>query len=416
MRVRKDREQLLRERLGELRAPDEEGAERRGRAVVRAAFAERSPGRRRTSLPRLAIAMAAITLLAALLLSPAGAAVRDWIDDALTTGVQDAEPALTDVPGGGRLLVGSPSGPWVVQPDGSRRLLGAYREATWSPRGLFVAAAGEHTLSAVKPDGTVRWTLPAAPPVTTPRWSPSGVRIAYRSGDQLRVVIGDGEGDRLVDRGVGPVAPAWAPLGPHLLAYLRAGGGLRIADADSGRIHDSTGARSDLLSLSWSPDGARLMEAAERGAWLREVAVAKLAGGISIGPPRRLALPGRASVLAAAFSPVDGTIAVLLGLPPAGGLPARSEVLLFDPLGEGPPQRLYTAPGRLSDLDWSPGGTHLLIGWPGADQWLFVPAGGVGRVRAVGGIAAEFDPGGNTADLAFPRVEGWCCSPTGILP
>ena len=122
--------------------------------LVRAAYAERRPEIRRSVRPRLALAFVAITLVAALLLSPAGAAVRGWIDDALTVGVQDAEPALTDIPGGGSLLVQSAEGPWVVQPDGSRRLIGNYKEAIWSPRGLFVGATSGHTLSALEPDGT----------------------------------------------------------------------------------------------------------------------------------------------------------------------------------------------------------------------------------------------------------------------
>ena len=407
------REDRLKELLGEVRVPGEENAERRGRLVVEAAFEERrsaSTTRRaaRVRLPRLALALAAITLLAALLLSPAGAAVRDWIDDALTTGVPDAEPALTEVPGGGRLLVRSPAGPWVVQPDGSRRLLGEYGEATWSPRGLVVAAVGWRTLSAVEPDGTVRWSLPAQAPVTMPRWSPSGVRIAYRAGRELRVVVGNGREDRPIDRPVAPVAPAWAPLGPHLVAYV-GGDSLRVADADSGEILDSVEAAPGVDSLDWSPDGARVLETTRSSISLREVAVGKLAGGLSIGPPRNLALPERAAVLGASFSPADGTIAALLSLPAAEGRPARSVVVLADPLG-GRPRALFTAPARLSDLDWSPGGTHLLIGWPDADQWLFLPVGGVGRERAVGGISDVFDPGDTSAGTAFPRVEGWCCT------
>ncbi len=402
-------EDRLKTLLAEVRVPDEDGAERRGLALVGAAFAERQPEPRQPALRRLAVAFAAVTLLAALLLTPAGAAVRDWIDDAFTSGVRNAEPALTDVPGGGRLLVQSASGPWVVQPDGSRRLLGSYGEATWSPRGLYVATTGEHTLSAVQPDGTVRWSLSAPAPVMMPSWSPSGFRIAYRAGRTLRVVAGDGSGDAEIDRDVAPVPPVWTPLPLHLLAYAKAGNLLRIVNSDTGEAVAEATARPGIEALEWSPDGAQLLEVTRRALWLRDVAFGKLVNGLRLGPPRRLSLPPKVTVQSASFSPRDGTIAALLALLARGERAARSEVVLLSAAG-GAPRPLLTAPGRLSDLEWSPDGNRLLIGWPDADQWLFVPSAGAGKVRAVSGISAEFDPGGSTADSAFPQIEGWCCS------
>src|ERR1700754_2378971 len=155
MRGSGESEARLRELLREAPLPDAEAAERRGRAVLAAAYAEREAAARPAPLRprRLALALAAATLLTALVLSPAGAAVRDWVDDVFTANVPAPEPALTEIPGGGRLLVESGAGPWVVQADGSRRLLGAYAEATWSPRGLFVAGAAGSTLSALAADG-----------------------------------------------------------------------------------------------------------------------------------------------------------------------------------------------------------------------------------------------------------------------
>ena len=50
-------------------------------------------------------------------------------------------------PGAGRLLVASDTGVWVVQQDGSRRLLGEYREASWSPFGRFLVATQVRTSS-----------------------------------------------------------------------------------------------------------------------------------------------------------------------------------------------------------------------------------------------------------------------------
>ncbi|HEU4598823.1 MAG TPA: hypothetical protein VFS26_03690, partial [Solirubrobacterales bacterium] len=186
-------ERRLRELLRAAPVPGAAEAEERGLALVEAAFAQRpdTSVRRPSSLPRLALALAVAALLAALVLSPAGAAVRHWIGDVFEPGVRNAEPALTRIPGGGRLVVDSGKGPWVVRPDGSRRLLGNYREATWSPHGLFLAATSGRTLTAVEPDGTPRWSIAAAARVEDPRWSPSGFRIAYRAGGELRVVHAD---------------------------------------------------------------------------------------------------------------------------------------------------------------------------------------------------------------------------------
>jgi WD40-like Beta Propeller Repeat len=404
-------EDRLRALLREAPVPSEDRAERRGLGVVRAAFARRERVRRRPVLPRLAMAMAAVTLLAALLLSPAGAAVRGWIDDVLVVGVRDAEPALTEVPAGGRLLVSSPQGPWVVQPDGSRRLLGSYTEATWSPRGLFVGAASGHTLSAVEPDGTVRWSLSAKAPVADPRWSPSGFRIAYRAGDALRVVAADGTGDELLDRAVRPVPAAWAPQGLHLLAYAAARGRLLVANTDTGEVLGSTEANRGTSGLSWAAGGGRLLEVTRRSLLLREVRVGKLADSLDLGSARQIPLPAGAVVLAASFSPRDETIAALLGLAAHGARPPRTELVLIDPV-TGTTQPLLTAPGRLTELAWSPDGRRLLIPWADADQWLFIPAAGRGRVRAIGGISDEFDPGGEEERAHFPEIEGWCCAAT----
>lgn len=405
-------EARLRGLIGEAPVPGAEEAERRGRRLVEAAFERRQPSHRRAPLPRLALSLAAATLLAALLLTPAGAKVRDWVDDTLTVGVDDAEPALTEIPDGGRLLVSTPQGSWVVQADGSRRLLGSYPEATWSPRGLFVAASSGHMLSAVEPDGTVRWSLSADAPVSDVRWSPSGFRIAYltatrQTGSALRVVGGDGAGDAPIDRGVAPVAPAWLPLGPHILAYVDSGGTLRIVNPDTGETLGSSPASRRVVELVWAGDGSRLLEAAPRSLRVRRVATGKLTPQLRIGPARGVALPVGATVRDAAFSPDGRSLAVLLRRPTRDRRPARSELYLMD--RDGATQRLlFTAPGLLSSVDWSPTGRRLLIAWPDADQWVFIPTEGRGRVRAIGSISEEFAPG-EPGDAAFPLVDGWCC-------
>jgi dipeptidyl aminopeptidase/acylaminoacyl peptidase len=397
-------EDRLRSLLREEPLPGAADAERRGLALVERAYAERRPAGRPV-LPRLAVALAAAALLAALLLSPAGAAVRGWIGDVFTAGVRNAQPALTEVPGGGRLLVQSSRGPWVVQPDGSRRLLGHYGEASWSPHGLFVATASERTLSAVEPGGTPHWSISATGPVSDPRWSPSGFRIAYRAGSSLRVIRADGTGDHLLGQ-TAPVAPAWFPLGTHLLAYVDAARRLRVAETDTARTLAAAPASPGVTALGWSADGSALLEISPRGLWLRRLHMDKLADRVRLGAPRRVPLPAGAVVRAAAFAPHRHTIAALLERRAQASEP-RSEALLVDADG-GPPRRLFAVSGRLSQLAWSPDGSRLLLAWPAADQWLFVPVKRGDRLRAIGNIDAVFSPGHGRAAL-FPQIDGWCC-------
>jgi hypothetical protein len=331
--------------------------------------------------------------------------VRNWIGDVFTAGVRHAEPALTEVPGGGRLLVQSPRGPWVVSPDGSRRLLGRYDEATWSPHGLFIAAASGRTLSAIEPDGTPHWSVSAKTRVSDPRWSPSGFRIAYRAGRTLRVVRADGTGDAAIGPSAA-VPPAWFPPGPHLLAYVDAKQRLVVTEADGGRMIDSAAARPGAIGLSWSRNGGELLEVTRRGAWVREVQIDKLAAGLRLGPAQRLPLPANAVVRAAAYSPRGNEVAVLLGRSSKSDTP-RSEAILISPSG-GPSRRLFTVSGRLDQLAWSPDGSRVLLAWPAADQWLFVPVRRGAPLRAVGNIASVFSPGAQ-GRARFPRIEGWCC-------
>ncbi len=399
-------ENRLRALLREEPIPGGGEAERRGLALVERAYAERRPAGRPV-LPRLALALAAAALLAALLLSPAGATVRHWIGDVFTAGVRNAQPALTDVPGGGRLLVQSPRGPWVVQPDGSRRLLGHYEEASWSPHGLFVVATSGHTLSAIEPDGTPHWAVSATAPVSDPRWSPSGFRIAYRAGHSLRVIRADGTRDRLLGPAA-PVAPAWFPLGAHLLAYVDAAKRLRVVEADRARTLATASASPGVTALDWSADGRALLELTPNGLWLRRLRLDKLADRVRLGASRRVPLPADAIVSAAAFAPEGDRIAALIERNSRSAAP-HSEALLIDASGS-PPRRLFAVSGHLNQFAWSPDGSRLLLAWPAADQWLFLPVGLArsNHLQAIGHIASDFSPG-NHGRALFPQIEGWCC-------
>src|SRR4051794_30117577 len=251
----------LRDRLRDAPIPDEDGARERGWRVVRAAYTERRPVVQPARIPlRAAIAAGLAALILALILTPAGAKVVDFVRDAVRPSAKEAAP-LTSLPVPGELLVESLQGPWVVHRDGSQRLLGDYLQASWSPHGYFAAVTGEHQLTAVEPDGTVRWSLNRDRP-SDPRWLPdTGVRIAYRTGSSMRVVGGDGIGDHLLDRNVAPTAPAWAAplpevkmgsgMGQYVLALAKPDGVVEEVDADSGTVFWRSGSGPVPELLDW---------------------------------------------------------------------------------------------------------------------------------------------------------------------
>ncbi|MET0938013.1 MAG: hypothetical protein ABWY51_02165 [Gaiellaceae bacterium] len=215
--------------------PLPEGAEERAWQVVHSAFEERAPSPRERKVWRPVVVLAAAAIVAGAVASPPGQAVLDSIREAV--GIERAQPALFSLPASGRLLVESSDGVWVVQADGSKRQLGDWREASWSPFGRFVVVARANELAAVEPNGDVRWSL-ARPNVRFPRWAGNRVdtRIAYLSGSSLRVVAGDGTGDRLLRRNVASVAPAWVPGEGFRLAYTDRAGRTVVVDADTGRV------------------------------------------------------------------------------------------------------------------------------------------------------------------------------------
>jgi hypothetical protein len=226
----------VRKELERIEIPGEHEARERSLAVVRAAFTEREPQPQHRSWMSIAAIAIGLVVVAGLL-SPPGRAVLDDIREVI--GVEKAQPALFSLPTEGRLLVTADSGAWVVEQDGSKRLLGNYREASWSPFGRFVVASRPNELVALTPEGDVRWSL-ARPNIRFPRWggTQTDTRIAYLSGDELRVVGGDGKGDRLLDRNARAEAPVWKPGKGHRLAYARRDGSVRVINADTGAILD----------------------------------------------------------------------------------------------------------------------------------------------------------------------------------
>jgi hypothetical protein len=376
----------LRQLLLTAPVPDDLEARRRSWAVVRAAFADREPVRRRPDL-RPALALAVVAALAAAALSPPGEAVIERVRRAI--GIERAEPALFSLPAPGRVLVSSTRGVWIVQQDGSKRLLGRYREASWSPRGLFVVAARHNELVALEPNGTLRWSL-ARPAVARPRWAGlrGDTRVAYLSRGRLHVVPGDGIGDRPVAGPARSVAPAWRRGVRHVVAYVDGRGRVTVYDADSRAVQFRVERRVEgrlpaPRSLEWSRGGRLLIVT-------RDGLLVMGSQGQRFG---RWRLAGART---ATFSPDGRRIAVL----------RRSDVLLLDARRpKAPPRRVFADSGVLSGATWSPDGRWLLIGWETADQWVFVRVTGKRRIAAVSNVSAQF------RSSRFPRVEGWCCAP-----
>jgi hypothetical protein len=307
-------------------APGEREAGERAWEVVRAAYAEREPVTwpRRHVRPLIAVALAAAVLAAAL--SPPGRSVVHSLRKAV--GLKEAEPALFSLPTRGELLVTSRSDLWIVRPDGSKRRLGRYHDAAFSPHGRFVAATRANQLVALDPrNGEVRWTL-ARPGPRFPAWTGThtDTRIAYLSGGQLRIVAGDGTGDHAVGPAA-PVPPAWRPGPGRVLAYSD-GRHTVVYDADSGSVLRRVAPAAQIV---WSRDG-RLLR--------RDQASIRVSRGQS-------------------EAVVDGRV-------------------------------VFRGTGVFDQLARSPDGRWLLVTWPTADQWVFVRIEGRRRIVGASRISAQF--------------------------
>jgi hypothetical protein len=244
-------------RLRATRAPGEEAAFRRAHPLAMAAVRAAPARRRRRRAARTLAPLLASLLVAGLLLSPAGADVRSWISDAVTSSQPEPLRAQT-LPGGGRLLTAGRDGLFVRTAHGPRRIFGDVGEAAWSPQGLFVAATRGIELIAVSPRGERRWSLHHRTAIRHPRWAPSGYQIAYLSGGSVYLVDGDGSNDARLDAG-GGAAPAWRPArGRSEVAYAR-GRTVVLRDAIDRRVVFRTRVARPPLALSWSADGQRLL-------------------------------------------------------------------------------------------------------------------------------------------------------------
>ena len=384
--------------LREAEAPGERHAEERAWEAVAAAHAAREPARRRHAWWRALAAAAAAAVLVAVALTPPGEAVADWLARTVDPPKADPAPRPLALPAPGRLLLEVPGdGLAVVDAAGRTRRIGRWADAAWSPRGLFVIAVRGGTLAALDPRGKVRWRLERRTPVAQPAWSNDGFKVAYRSGGDLRVVAGDGTGDRPLVTGVqlSFAGPAWQPGKGYALAWADRAGRVHLLDVFTGRELWRTAPGPPVRMLRWSRTGSTL--AAVSGKTVRLLSSQR---GREL---RRVRARGHDSFEAAAFSPRGSARLALVRHDVVGG---GSRVTILPGRTDRPEEPLFAGEGRIADLTYSPDGEWLLLGWRGADQWLFLRRERVEEVRAIAAVTRQVAPeaGGR---WAFPAIRGW---------
>lgn len=386
----------LRRELQQLGPPEELEAQRRAWPAIRAAFETREP----VSWPQRHVRLL-VAIAAAVVLVVAAQAVAREVRDALEDDpVAQPRPVLAELPAGGPLLVTSPRGPWIVRRDGSKRLLGRYEAASWSPQARFVVVSRRRELRAVDPRGNIRWTLERGRRISGARWSPDGFRVAYLSGGSLRVVAGDGTGDKELRRRIFPAPPAWRPTGTHELAFATVDNRVVLVQTDSGAVRwRSEPGIEPARRLAWSEDGSRLLVLGERSLRVLDGNGLQLwTIGLPIGPSGVAFVRGGHRFLLIRWVPATG----------------RSELVLLQAEAQrGEERSLFSAAGEFGSLAVSQNGRWVLVGWTNADQWLFLRIDRL-RVRAVSGISEKFGSrqGSGPLSSVFPSDVSWCCPPS----
>ncbi len=363
-------------------APGEREAGDRSWDVVRDAYEQRIRVPRKRDWRPIAIAIAVAVVVAGAV-TPPGHAVFGSLRDAVR-GAQHAAPALLSLPApGSRLLVNSAEGTWVVQSDGSKRLLRGYDNPWWSPHGLYLAAVHGNELRALEPNGAVHWSIGRTGGIRSPRWSFDGFRIAYFAGPTLRVIDGDGTRDHALTRDVLPGVSAWQPAS-HVLAYVNAAGNIVVRDVDRPAHFAVIHTRLTPRQLQWTPDGRLL---AATGAHAIGVFAQR-------GPKLRRIDTGVATIAASSVSPDGKQLAFI-------ETRAGQSSLQVTGTPTGPTREIFKGAGVFTNVLWAPDGRSLLLDWSSANQWLFIHSVPVKKVDAVSNISGNF---GQETSLV-----GWCC-------
>jgi hypothetical protein len=253
----------IRGALERLPAPTPERTERARRAA-QDALAANAPRR-----PRRGWVAAGAAAAAAVLLAGVALASTDRLEVRVGKEVEERPPVAE-----------STSDPRVELPAGVRGLALVQRGRLWlattaglgvqglavstaelSPQALYLAVGLGRSLVAMAPDGRRAWSHETAGPVVAIAWAPNPIVIAYvvRRGarHELRVIEGDGDNDRLVDRDVAAVQPSWrADTGA--LAYADGDRRLAIADYPSLSPRAALATPRGLSAVAYAPSGDRI--------------------------------------------------------------------------------------------------------------------------------------------------------------
>ena len=376
-----DLDRRLRDALGALPG----GTRDARRRAERAALDALPPSAARRRRPRWILAAAAT--VAAVAVAGAALAATDRLE--VRIGPQPAAERVARVPqapppgqvrvpaearglalvAGGRLWLGTREG------LGVQRL--AASTAELSPNALFAAAGLGDSLVAMAPDGRRAWSVPTPGEVAAIAWAPNPIAVAYvvrRGGrHELRVIEGDGDGDRLVDPDVRPVRPAWR-ADTQALAYVGRGGAVRVADYPSLATRDALAPPGGgAVAVAYAPSGDRLAVATAASvavagagsppAWMplggRSLRVSALAWASSDallaagedqrpgGLGRLMSLPAAPALSGKAAASRFGPPVRAIGIPAGGGRPvvavavgARTQVWEVDALAPGPDREL----------------------------------------------------------------------------
>jgi len=383
-------EQLLSAQMRAFEAPGEVEAGERGRRLMLAAFAERTPARRRRRVraPRIGWPLLAALLTA---LGAGAVAVAGHLREGGSSR-QDSAPFTPPQLSEGMVLALGHGVAYTFTARGRVRALGPASDGDLSPHGSnAVLASGSKVIAVHVADGQVRWQRAAPGPVSLPRWSvertvPPCCRVAFLAGGALYVVGGDGKNLHRVAAHALAVAPAWRPHATdHELAFA-APGGIRLAATDGKLPPKRIGGAGRPIGLSWRADGRVLAAVDATGVTLYG------AGGKRL---QRIA-GGGGTVLGGGFAP-QGNRLVILRRDADGRVSVLTRGLA------GPLRRIR----RLSvtgvgDLRLSPDGRSALIASTEDDEWIDIRLRD-GRQRLLLGIGKRLRAGFAPQALAWAR-------------
>lgn len=382
----------LARRLSETPLPDSDAAEERAWELVRSAYSERGPAILRRSHRRWTL-VAALAVLAALAVVSATGAARDVIESLRrTVGIEHPRPALFALPSQGRLLITTTDGAWVVSPNGGKRYLGHYTNATWSPHGLYIAATKANELRAIEPDGDVRWTI-SRPHISNPRWSPSGFRISYLDQTGLRVVTGDGSSDSLLASNAARIPAAWKPGNPHMLAYATDQGQVVLVNTDAKRVERRTRPGPPVRKVAWSSDGRVLYVQRKNEIEIYRADRPWNAPWTGIRPTNSR------QIADFAVRPGKHEVAVAFNNPQSGA----TEIICF------PGSCRFNGSGTITPFTWTADGRWLFLDWPQANQLVFLRASKPPGIRAIANIRQQFTARSSPGRPGQILEAEWCC-------